>query len=75
MTWAITDTGKTGPAAILLLLKHRQEAESIAIELRVDGPLDQLAIELPEAAHQPLSQGGQVCFPVVGRFGSQSSLL
>jgi hypothetical protein len=34
MTWAITDKGRTGRAAILLLLEDRREAESIAIELR-----------------------------------------
>ena len=38
MEWAITIDGRTDPAAIVVLLEEREEAESIAEEIRRRGP-------------------------------------
>ncbi len=37
MGWAITIDGRTDPAAIVVLLDEREEAESIAAEIRRRG--------------------------------------
>ena len=38
MGWAITIDGRTDPAAIVVLLDEREEAESMAAEIRRRGP-------------------------------------
>lgn len=38
MGWAVTMEGRADPAAIVLLVEEREEAESIASEIRSRGP-------------------------------------
>jgi hypothetical protein len=38
MSWAVTMEGRADPSAIVLLIEEREEAESIASEIRSRGP-------------------------------------